>query len=341
MEINYLYLRGNYPYGNVADLGNNFSRHHIIAYPNMYAIGAIVLAYFRILDMEYANYKVKDFFLSNDYQKFETYYRTIYYDADGRRGETGISKNEVDNAMKTVREQHGKAADTRICLYDSWAKGVLNKMAWTKNNLFIGPTAKFRCDDPEQECDCLPLSMKGTDFVQWLYEAVYNRYLRTNTEIARTANAQGRIILETDIIKAIGHEFIARLPYTPREYETKVEDWRVVCCDKRGNRIGPDVNYNIYFEKNAQKYTGEPSDTDYLDKLRKIEYWKLELVKDSASHSAPVRQTDPKMTAVLFGIRREGVDVYLQGILGGNGPEREAQQKLDITGVMNEMPWLA
>lgn len=331
MEIHYSYeSRGGYPYQDTG-LGNNLSRHHIIAYPDMYAIGAIVLAYFRILDMEYANYKVKDFYLSNDYRKFETYYRTIYYDANGDRRESGIARNEMNNVMEPLRAQQEWFADTRINLFDSWAQGVLNKLAWTRNNLFIGPTAKFRCDDPEQKCDSLPLSMRNTDFVKWVYEAVYNRYIRAGQEIAKAAGGRGCIILEKDMIKTIGHEFINRLPNMPREHKTKVGDWKAVCSDEQRNRTGSNEKYSIYFERNTRKYA---------ERYQEIKRWKLELCKASVPASGPVMATGTK-TVALFGMERKGKDTYLKGIIGGNGPERETQQERDIIGMMRDMPWLA
>lgn len=118
------------------NLSAQMSRHHIISYPWMYFLGVLSLVFLKRSE--------------EDGESIESRIKLLERAAR-------IENKSIYNALHMLKMDRGG-----IWLFppegDS-IKDTLYHIAWMPMNLFTGPSAKLRMDDPGQKNDKIPLSM--------------------------------------------------------------------------------------------------------------------------------------------------------------------------------------
>lgn len=203
-SIQYYFHRGAYPSVAAAAIGapaavlpTFLGRHHILSYPRMYALGAIVLSAFKLdptLCSKYLN-------------QLSTYYIAGMTPSDIV---TGVCLQGRTIIIRTDK--------TKI-------SNFLNRFAWNDNNLFVGPAPQFRNDDPRQGVDMIPLSMKKTAFVKALPD-LFSRHGGSAIPCEEGEGGPTKAITMSDeLIVSIADELCQKHPRQATLYYTQVEDW--------------------------------------------------------------------------------------------------------------------
>lgn len=113
---------------------------------------------------------------------------------------------------------------------------VLKRFAWLPPNLFIGPNANFRSDDPSQRIDKIPCSISGNrrEFITSLID-FSTSFTRSN--IATSQNDIKSIQLKNPWLKANIPILESRLMNAGKvPYETQIGDWHI-CEGRKKYRI--------------------------------------------------------------------------------------------------------
>lgn len=134
ISISYKYNRGGEcktSAGRRGPLPAHMSHHHIIAYPRMYFLGVLSLVYLK---------------KQNNMQQVRFLERVAK-----------IDNNAISSCLKSVEKNKSLWS---VPTHDNAVNESLYRIAWMPMNLFIGPSAKFRLDDPHQENDEIPISMR-------------------------------------------------------------------------------------------------------------------------------------------------------------------------------------
>lgn len=136
IHIEYRYKRtGNYPGNVVGAWYDGLARHHILSFPFMLSFAVVTFWYIATHRDDAASYAEA---------KLDAFFKA--------RGENGWST--LCAPFKNKRYLEKEVGD---------ANGILNWICWAESNLFIGPAAIHRIDDPSQKMDHIPLSMGETE----------------------------------------------------------------------------------------------------------------------------------------------------------------------------------
>lgn len=218
-SIRYTYTRSNQ--GGIPGVGNNLAHHHVISYPHMFGLGAIILAAAIIDDKNGDNYC----------RVMNNYYKGMNMTSLSRKS----LLDEVD------------CNGGIISLYNTtFFNPILNTVAWTKDNLFVGPAATFRNDDPSQRNDMISCSLHGWDFVRKVDQllGMVTSAMPNRSDIPATA-----IRLSETTIGGIAERFIEALFHiqNPQIRETTVGDWVAVPNDGNNSNLC----YPVLFSSSA------------------------------------------------------------------------------------------
>lgn len=139
-SIQYAYQRtGNYP-GNVVGAWHaGLARHHILSFPFMCSFAVVTFWYIATHQNDAASYAKA---------KLDAFYKA-------RGG--GL------NGWFTLCARFNKEGGGYLGAEVQGANSILNWICWAESNLFIGPAAIYRTNDPSQKMDQIPLSMGETE----------------------------------------------------------------------------------------------------------------------------------------------------------------------------------
>ena len=298
--------RGDYPY-NGKKLEDSLARHHIISYPHMYEFGVIVLAYFQIL------YNEDRLEQDECFKKFSQYYN--------------ISNHLVTGILKKRKEY-------KIFDYEKEAKGVLNQIAWTQANIFVGPAGKYRCDDPEQGKDGIPLSMRNS-FSPKIQSIRSNKGIPGSPAMQK--GSIGNIAIGKTEICNIGKIFMNALPETRNLHNTKVGDWAAVQeigiiknnpgsnnqRNGNANNFTRGVCYPIFFKKSNSRSDQEKETFGFKLRLKNNK-------NNFCSSNTNKEKICNEKIVVILRLYQTRNDYFVEGIIKKKGAEHEWQQDDDI-----------
>lgn len=301
MRLEYEYRRNDYPHAGDMPLGAHLSRHHVVCYPHMYAFGVILLAYFQLLGDA----------LDSDapYQKFLRYY--------GQWSATNDSA--VHNIVRA--RINGQRDVLNYC--DDKCRNFFKEVAWTKSNLFIGPSGKLRADDPGQGIDAVPVSMGQDGFIRRLMEL---RGGRISGNIPMSEDQVGFINLDVNAISDIARGYLDKLPDVPVLHESRVSDWRAVSLADAGSNRSHEA-FAIFFSKNSKNNKHESRG------------YQLELASNPqfpTNHGRLQRQNGNKV-AVLIGVECTRSGAYLAGVLKDSNVSFQQQENVPISEKIKQM----
>lgn len=284
------------------ELDSRLSRHHIIAFPYMYALGVIVVAYLYRYRME----------RDSRIREIEDFYKYYY-------------GNETPNGTdlwRVLQENHICHGDrNRLNFTQGNCVAVFNRLAWTPENIFLGPAGKFREDDPGQECEQIPLSMRCLQTERYLIWVLYEKYrqvlCRQKSTLAMRTNETGYIEIEEQELVEIGKVFLHHLAGKRAlggGYRTLVCDWVARRYDKssQGNRSCFLIDFEIGAEE--RKAYNEKTNAPY----KNYHPYVLRLARNSSSfiHSSmQCISICQDMYVVIFGIVKEGNIYAFKGML--------------------------
>lgn len=372
--IKYRYERyDSYPFASLTDsngmtnviLDNCLSRHHIIAFPYMYAFGAMILTY---LHIKYNPNKVsiQDSELLNFYKYYyNAYVKNIDYNIthdNRKRFHNPNNKSNPNNDNNARRESARKqyysrpntentATDTGTIVpavleeshrfygnainyhfTDTNSVATLNRLAWTPENLFIGPAGKFRGDDPASNCDKIPISMKARScnsksFNRYLYDK-YQQMLadKRKYDIALTKNDYGYIYIDETELIDFSTNFLSRLKNLTavrREHNTLVNDWVAIRRNSNG-RISS-ACFKIYIDTNKE-HQAKYEQKKYNDYVLCLAYNSSSFIK---SHNTPNLNICQEQYVSIFGMKSENNIFSFKGVvIKGQVPKNQAHQEI-------------
>lgn len=222
-SIRYYYERGGD--GPPTNPNGTLSNHHVLSYPHMYALGVIVLAT-AVADTDFRN-RCSDV-LGN------------YYN-DNKGGGVQLTSEKLPDLT-----------DNKISFVDKKDQidPILKKIAWTHDNLFVGPSGKYRDDDPSQGTDGIPISVGRWDFpntMQTLFREI-------KSYVANEKDQIGTINIEEHKMKRIAEGFIRAIRWREQAMpeESRVSDWVVQITKCNGGRTEPGY-FPVFFPKSAGK----------------------------------------------------------------------------------------
>ena len=218
-------IRYHYERGGDSPLTNpngTLSNHHVLSYPHMYALGVIVLAT-AVADTDFRN-RCSDVLAR-------------YYGGNGMRLTSEKLPDLTGNKISFV----GKKGQIGP---------ILKQIAWTHDNLFVGPSGKYRDDDPSQRTDGIPISVGRWDFpntMQTLFREI-------KSYVANEKDQIGTINIEEHKMKRIAEGFIKALPLRAQAMpkQSRVSDWVVQITKCNGGRTEPGY-FPVFFPKSAEK----------------------------------------------------------------------------------------
>jgi hypothetical protein len=220
-SISYKYQRSDYPFDDV--IGNEKSRNHIISYPFMFSFAITTLVYLANNEDENNLNKFLEFAKKSGIPGFV---------ADSQDAKAAWNKKK---ALFTLNEK-----DKWYCYNLSESKPgigarteLLPYMAWAKSNLFIGPKACYRTDDPSQRREEIPNSMmeKHKNASEELLE-FWNKKISTSRIVGEN-NQEINIDVkekERNSLKTFVGMFLDYLNSSNEYHETVCGDWLVYDC---------------------------------------------------------------------------------------------------------------
>lgn len=223
ISISYEYNRGGAcktSAGRRGPLPAHMSHHHIIAYPRMYFLGVLSLVYLK---------------KQNNMQQVKFLERVAK-----------IDNNVISSCLKSVEKNKSLWS---VPTHDNAVNESLYRIAWMPMNLFIGPSAKFRLDDPDQGNDEMPISMrenrrKNIERIEdGLRKYVKQEIpLNSGTSECITFNNEKHF---DDLMKI----FFGNINDSFDCYDSKVSDWYIEVIENRKSSKGRVDKY--YISKNA------------------------------------------------------------------------------------------
>lgn len=202
ISITYTYQRG----GNAKDsrVYNNISHHHVICYPRMYELGALVLCYLNRLEKAHINISPK---------------------VDLLAGINSLTAARVMSAVHAVISQDntGKAA-YHLPSDCSDIHACLSEIAWLPMNLFTGPKGNFRSDDPGQGLESFPPNMPYNQ--RAAIKNIIKEISRCCTSyIPNVSGASGTVRFSKENFNCLMDIFFNNIDIHLRCYDSKVKDW--------------------------------------------------------------------------------------------------------------------
>ena len=209
-SLQYKFLKGGAPPG-PALMTNALSHHHRLSMPHIYALGAIVMA------AAATNSQIHDAFNS---------LLLNYYGPNMGLGQNSLPNVEYgDNVIKVYYPD-----DNQVL------RGILSRISWTDDNLFVGPAGKYRNDDPSQQNDKIPRSVGKWRFTDELISA----FSLLNQPVPHVEGQGGKsfaVHLNERVMTQIVDKFLGVYPNpaSPLIRSTLVQDW----VAQVGNRCYP------------------------------------------------------------------------------------------------------
>ncbi len=223
-SISYKYQRSDYPFDDVID--NEKSRNHIISYPFMLSFAITTLVYLANNEDENNLNKFLEFAQNSGIPGFVTDSQDAKAAKDAWNKKKALfTLNEKDKwyCGNLSESKPGIGARTELLPY----------MAWAKSNLFIGPKACYRMDDPSQRREEIPNSMiekhksaseKLLNF--WNENISSSRIVgENNQEVKIHVNEKPKTSLKTFV-----GMFLDYLNSSNEYHETVCGDWLVYDC---------------------------------------------------------------------------------------------------------------
>lgn len=206
-------------------INGTLSNHHVVSYPRMFSLGVIVLA----------EAAVNEGFITTCNNILRSYY--------GRNNMPQLTKSILPTVVgDNITFPSDTNKNETKNMYN-----ILYKIAWSHDNLFVGPAGVYRDDDPSQRNDGIPISAGKWRFPENMCK-LFDRFssnIPNESNISRTLNLKKYVLhdIARDFIQAVteGHQ-----QQQPNPKESIVSDWVAKIYDRRGNSIGSGY-YPIYF----------------------------------------------------------------------------------------------
>lgn len=227
ISIEYYYQRGEKSSDNLSNL---ISRHHVISYPKMYYLGILALCYLK---------------------KRQEENKSIVYQENLLKGICRNTNININNALKyIISYEEGKFSIPRE---NAIIQNVINELAWLPINLFTGPSAKIRIDDPSQNNETFPQKMpkKQKTALQNIIDALKNY---SHSYIPNSSGDGGStkcVHFDKDSeFNNLVNIYFNNIKDNIQCYDSKISDWRVATkYYKNGDiyKCGNKDNYYKYF----------------------------------------------------------------------------------------------
>lgn len=242
IKISYCYNRGGEcktEGGRGGSLSKHMSHHHIIAYPKMYCLGILALVYLKMQE--------------NNKRPCDKKIRLL-------QDKAGVKNNAIFNCLKSVNL---KDSTWSFSWQDNSVSESLYRIAWMPINLFLGPSAKLRLDDPGQGNDEIPLSMPEDR--RQAIKNIKNIVLKLENKVGKRSiphNSGGTGLITLDDERDIDNMmniFFNNINYT-NCHESIISDWYIGV-----NKGGKSSNGSIekyYASKNASLPDGKRNRED-------------------------------------------------------------------------------
>lgn len=284
-SIQYTYQRSGAGPPGAAVLNNTLSHHHMLSFPRIYALGAIVMASAAI---------------KGDCNGFTTRLQRYYGAA--------IPTLAPKDLPKVIGHTISYPEDNNSL------HQVLTTIGWTSDNLFIGPSGVYRSDDPSQGNDTRPDSMSSWAFPETVINIFQNAGISV-PNVSGTGGTYHAIRLRDNQIHDIANKFLGAISkITPRLRETIVSDWVAQIDDPRRSGRYRSQCYPIFF---ASSSGGQTQSNDAKLLCAKL---KVRQRQDSVSHTQVFRiccRTYAGSNSYLYGeLVNSGTEHQQQGTKG-------------------------
>lgn len=187
------------------NLPAQMSHHHIISYPRIYFLGVLSLVYLKRLE--------------EDGQSIDARVKLLERVAR-------IENKSIYQALKKLKMDRGGIWLIPLDGYSIYE--TLCRIAWMPMNLFTGPSAKFRMDDPVQRNDKIPLSMQGERRrkIEKMKSGL-DKYAGNINIPCESQGADCIVFRDENMFQQLMSDFFSSLDENAGCYESKISDWYV------------------------------------------------------------------------------------------------------------------
>lgn len=215
-SISYYYNRGAAP-GVWPALTPDLSKHHIISYPHMFALGVIYVTWLRENSgKEHAQYG----------QACQTL--LVFLQSRGFAVDQAYLEQLLQNTLQGESGRYRLLNESGSHQSAGQLQSFLNQFSWMDSNLFIGPSGAFRCDDPSQKIDKLPLSLPESQ-KKMIRQLITLKKEYLPSVIPNQSGTRGTITCPQKGAEELVFQLEQLLGASARGiYESKVSDWGAV-----------------------------------------------------------------------------------------------------------------